>query len=60
MVHGTKKPPMKLVYTDRSYTEDARKCAGMLNDFFGSQLFAQHQLNADKISTLSYLKSPLE
>ena len=45
---GTAKPPMKLVCTDGSYTEDAKKCADMLNDFFGSQFCAQHQLSADK------------
>ena len=39
---------MKLVCTDGSYTEDAKKCASTLNDFFGSQFCAQHQLNADK------------
>ena len=42
------KPPMRRICTDGSYTKDANKCADMLNDFFGSQICAQHQLNADK------------
>ena len=39
---------MILSCTDGSYTEGAKKCADMLNDFFDSQFCAQHQLNADK------------
>ena len=41
---GVSRPPMKLLTRDGSHTENAEKCADILNEFFGQQFCKQHQL----------------
>ena len=48
----TAKPPMKLMTTDKTHTEDIEECANILNQFFSAQFCTQHQLDSNSRMTI--------